>query len=506
MNSIPFATAVDIYNCASTKTISYHVVDHPLLHKFWTVSRKLEAAVGLMPTDDLLGQLLRGTRIRFDYAAAPLPFNHNYLIDRLAVVNLDAAARKIRLVYPSLYSHVSEFLELLRDLRSCPDNPLLECLESLFSSTGEVVVIRDARLAKVSRLVVQEKSPSEREFFGKDELRAIRLFQRIFLIGPPSWFPDHVLSAPRAPEIHVITYRWLSRQWEPRKALLGSMMSFEEPVPQNHLSQSIKEQPLENWPEPDWEEISRRAYSSVEHVKHGELVEARLFFLGEGLALFLDVSNRSTSLVIDPDADDDAKVQRVLSDEIQAGAFLLRRTESGGDYIPPLADQILGSHAPVVRAMQREWKEGLRKAVNESAQSEANLRLLDVSLQLIDLGAARADEANLRYWLSSRNIKTRDKKDFNAIMKLIGLASDIDRYWVAMRKIMAAHHQAGRRIRRSLLERVRAVDSFQLGGRFDFALPENEGGKLTAFLVEGRAPGRSLIPASQEGRIFEWTY
>ncbi|MEP7013727.1 MAG: hypothetical protein ABJC13_25685, partial [Acidobacteriota bacterium] len=206
-------------------------------------------------------------------------------------------------------------------------------------------------------------------------------------------------------------------------------------------------EPIEPWPEPDWEEIKRRAFeeSDPAATKHGhDAVEARLFLLGQGLAVFLDVSHRSKSLVIDPEADDEARVTRILSDEILPGKFLLQRTEGGGDYIVPLADKILGERAQPSRAMQSEWKGRLRAAVAESPQPDVNSRLMDVSVRLLDLGAHLADETNLRYWMSSRNICTRDRRDFQAILRLVGLESESERYWSVMRQILAAHHLAAR--------------------------------------------------------------
>ena len=155
--------------------------------------------------------------------------------------------------------------------------------------------------------------------------------------------------------------------------------------------------------------------------------------------------------------------------------------------------------------MQDEWKRRLRETVAASPEVDVSSRLLDISVRLLDLGAHCADEANLRYWMSPRSICTRDRRDFHAILTLVALESEFDRYWSVMRQILAAHHRAGRRIRRKLIERVREVSPSELAGRkrIEFALREEEGGRLVAFLVEGRAPERTMIPTSREGCIFE---
>ncbi len=507
MNDVSFATADALYRYAYSGKVVYHSVDHPLFHEFWLTSCELDAALRVAGNDELLRQLQRVSRIRFEFAAAPLPFNHPALLRRLSEVTGDALYRKVSLVYPSLAPIVSRFLNLLRELTSCETAPLLDCLRGLVGLDGSATVVtREAKYVEAACSVIHE-SLGHCEVIDVAELRTACLFERLFIIGSLLWFPDHVFSAPRAPEVHVIAYQWLSRRWQPQQAFLESTAVSEEHASPDIPQVRSEDRELDNWPELDWREISRQALqNSPEAGKSSQdFVETRLFSLSDGLAVFLDVSNRSTSLVIDPEADGDARVRRVPSDEIEIGTFLLRRTEGGGDYILPLADQILGERARPHRAMQRHWKERLREIIAGSSQHESSLRLMDVSLRLIDLGATRADEGNLRYWISSRSISPRDKKDFQAILQLTGLKAQSGEYWTVMRQILAAHYEAGRRIRRGLIQRVRSMDlrQFERHGRIDIVLPDQEGGKLTAFLVEGRAPERSPVPASREGRIFK---
>ncbi len=78
---------------------------------------------------------------------------------------------------------------------------------------------------------------------------------------------------------------------------------------------------------------------------------------------------------------------------IQPGTYLVNRLGGEGDYIPAIADTLLGRNAPRLRAAQRRWKEPLRRAYRV-ARCPAMLSRLEAA------GSPRANRANLRRWLS----------------------------------------------------------------------------------------------------------
>jgi hypothetical protein len=488
--------------------VEYHPIKCSLFRTFWEASRRLERAAGEASGEDIVLPLIRATQARFAIAVTPLPFSgfayfrgptdSGSLVDRLC------------LVYPAMAPEIRDFAIAMRALAASAENPLLDqithvCTEFGAESDGGAVVVRSQSVADRCRPYFDSQADfTNWEVVDPHELRGPRTYLRLVLAGPTTWFPDHVFGSPRAPELHVVSYAWLLRSWRPQSLFVGGSW-VQVPRGRSEPPEWEPAEPVESWPELDWGEIERLAIeSSGDGLEHPhDAVEARLFLLGEGNAVFLDVSQGSTSLVIDPDAEDDDRVKRVLTDEIAPGTFLLRRTEGGGEYIIPLADKILGKRAGSHRAMQADWKHRLREQVANSPQSDSNSRLLDVCMRLLDLGAHLADETNLRYWMSPRSICTRDPRDFRAIMELVGLSADAEKRWGVMRQILAAHLQAGRRIRRRLIERVRELDPSELAGRrrLDFALSEEEGGRLTALLVERRSPGRFMVPVAREGRI-----
>jgi hypothetical protein len=163
----------------------------------------------------------------------------------------------------------------------------------------------------------------------------------------------------------------------------------------------------------------------------------------------------------------------------------------------PVADKILGHLAAGYRAQHTRWKNALRDRVRQEG-------LEATSRRLIAAGSAIGEPWNLRNWISERNIAPQDKSDFAAIAQLVGMTDQVDDLWRITLAIRRAHVRAGAAIRRQLIEKVRAADQAELEerGRLDFELPDIEGGRLTAFRVEGRSSSTRLVPSSRLERQF----
>jgi hypothetical protein len=222
--------------------------------------------------------------------------------------------------------------------------------------------------------------------------------------------------------------------------------------------------------------------------------------------VLLEIADDVKALILDLDEDDNeddsenehaSHFARLATGKIRPGMFLLLRTSGSGDYIVPIADRILGREAQRLRSMQEEWKSALRTLVQSKG-------LLAASIELLDLGSARANEINVRNWMSPRNIRPRDYNDFLAILRLTGMENLAHEHWQAAEAIDTAHRKAGFQLRKLLLSQVRGADlrTLQRKGRLDFHMPEVEGGTLTAFRVEHVMPDSILVPISRLGRPF----
>jgi hypothetical protein len=128
----------------------------------------------------------------------------------------------------------------------------------------------------------------------------------------------------------------------------------------------------------------------------------------------------------------------------------------------------------------------------------------DLAGKLRRLGGTRANEANVRYWLSAGSLRPDDPSDFLAILTASGYATEFETALEAMDTLGRAHRKAGHHIRALLLAQIASRDPEQLSytDRIDFDLPAAEGGTLTAFRVSGRDPEPLLVPVNRIGHPF----
>ncbi|MBE0427388.1 MAG: hypothetical protein IBX72_12200 [Nitrospirae bacterium] len=361
---------------------------------------------------------------------------------------------------------------------------MLDFLNSHFTSetTSETAIL----LKESYLLTLTEEILKQCQTFKKItllipvQLKRGKCFKNLIIIGPARWFPPYIFNAPRAINISLVRHSWIREPWQLEPVFISSgdtdpkrkrrargtpYMSEEDFLSAEDLIPTI-----------DWGGIYNRITGHISRDSVQEEVEARLFLLEGEKAVFLDAEDNSSFLIIDLDEEDQYRVKRRPINNITANMFVLLRTGGGGDYILNIADQIMGKEAEGARMIQKLWKTRLRGEVESTS-------LLEVSLKLIDLGSTKANEVNVRNWMSYRSIRTSDYHDFAAIMQLVGLADRSKECWEVMGMIDTAHRKAGHHIRKLLLRKVieSDLDELQRIGKMDFEL--SEGGSLTAFRV-----------------------
>jgi hypothetical protein len=228
-----------------------------------------------------------------------------------------------------------------------------------------------------------------------------------------------------------------------------------------------------------------------------EYVEAHLFLLEGETAVFIDANTQQH--IIDLQADGEHQVKKIPVTNIEPDMFIILRTSGGGDYIIPLANWFLGEKAQHFRELQELWKIRLKHQVRMSG-------LNGVSWKLNNLGSKLATKKhNIRNWMSYRNIRPENDKDFNAILKLVGLADRLNEFHEAAHSIENAHIKAGHHIRKLLLEEVRKSNLKQLEqqGKINFQLSEAYSGSMTAFRVVEINTETTRIPYSKIAHPFQ---
>lgn len=520
MKYISFEAADALYASGEHFRLNIETVDHTALRRFYWAVVHLERELGDALDDDTTRYLVsRLRRHRFDLCSAPLPLNwHAANLQEL----LSSWSKTSISSYTSLRPHLQLLAQIADELAQSVENPQLEAIEQLSEvrdQTRAAILVKATRLFNdVEQIIVRAPLLQSAHIISEYELRLPECYDHLIVIGPRQWFPDFVFTAPRAPIIDSIRYRWLRDTWETKPAFIGALRhhhagdihpSTAVGVRQGALDpESLAEDHLDCddafW-SVEWTALATRMAREVAEGHDQEEVEAHVAVLAGNMAVWLEDAEDAKVLTLDIDEDEDddfdeespSRVMRISTSQLRPGMFLLLRMSGGGDYIVPVADKLLGSQATYLRAMQDAWKSALRM----HARSKG---LLATSIDLLDLGSQRANETNLRNWMSSRNIRPRDYADFNAIMQLIGLDDCAQEHWRVADVIEIAHRKAGFYFRKQLLKQVLSADLKVLlrTGRIDFHLSEVEGGSFSAFRVEQVMPERALVPTSRLGRPF----
>ncbi|MEW5953171.1 MAG: hypothetical protein AB1815_05370 [Bacillota bacterium] len=522
MKYVSFSEVGKIYECGNTSVIVRHFVNYPEFGQFCLRLKQFERLLGDASGDGFWRPLLlKLKRYRFEMCASPLPFDHPAVFPPSLSALLYKTLKQCQEVYPGYVEHLENLLLCLKTLAESSANPLLDSLAGLFNRNGmhkTALLLKESRLIPFTEKIIQPNIYNYVDCINIQQYRGPKCYQAVIVIGPARWYPEFIFSAPRATEIHLLSYKWIMDKWKLRPVFAASFnnASDESPGRQRTGNESVVPEVKmliadtyidcdEILPAINWDEISSGI--SKKHFQDGtgtgyETVEAKLFLL-EGLAaVFLDGNAKVLVIDLDEDEGDDdkeeARVKRIHAEAVQEGMYLLLRTSGGGEYIIPVADQILGDYAQRARECQKHWKMLLRDNVNsKGSQAVAN--------SLKSLGSVRANETNVRNWMGERSIKTADYNDFLAIMRLIKMEKDAPEYWKLAEAIDEAHRKAGFHIRKLLMKQVLSADLsiLEKTGKMDFELEEEDGGSLTAFRVTGISPAGYTVPLAKVGHPFE---
>jgi len=470
-----------IYDISGTPSIEHYIVPSTAVREFVTSFRTLKRLTS-DDRDDVQIRSFLNILSTYQYlmTSSPIPLSHPVIIDS----DTDHALKRLTYHIVASFSEyrpaVLKTINLYLSLYRLNTNPLAEYLvkHPLADNLTELaLLVGDTRLVEPTQEVLSTISWLESaEVLTPRDLRRLSHLDDLIVFGPLHRIPDYVMTASRARSIHVIRYGYIRDAWEFTTAFTHPIVSRRRPSHTKIVEQSDVE---DEW-QPDTEliEVVQQLTSPRSDANALDVIDARVALLANSYVVLLDANPSTTELIIDLDTDD-SPVQRVAVQEVHAGTFVLLRTDGGGDYVVTIADQILAQRAAMLRTRQRRWKDLLRGEVRRSD-------LVTVACQLLDLGSTRADEQNVRNWMSYRSISTQALEDFDAIMKLVGLESESEQYWQSMKEIRRAHQRAGQRIRKLLLARVRNADLDELErtGILEFSLDEVDGGTLTAFRVE----------------------
>ena len=118
--------------------------------------------------------------------------------------------------------------------------------------------------------------------------------------------------------------------------------------------------------------------------------------------------------------------------------------------------------------------------------------------ELKKLGCTPANESNVKRWMSKSSIRTSKQSHFYSLMEFSGLKSEASKIWSDMRKINAAHSQAGFELDGLLKGKIEDIDAATLYGNtsYEFTLSDEQNlGTMTAFAIEERLESLVEVPS-----------
>jgi len=399
--------------------------------------------------------------------------------------------------FPDLVQEAQSLIGRGIALTELSSNPLLEyALKEGFldDSEGRVRIIlarpklREMVMGALSELGAVGVTVSESKTLDHDlEL------QRVLCIGPPAAFRETLLFAPASQELVFLSYSFLGSLPTPQSLDPGTRTSVEPwhavglPVPdfgeQTESADLAESRALETEfviPNLDWSSFVsdiREDAPSSSHQHGTDLVRARPILLSNESVVLMPAHERARGTVVQFTGGE-AQVKQRRIEEIEAGTYLLLRTEGGGDLMRALAQRLLGEKFSEIEDAQLKWKNALKSLVHQRGG------LLAAEEWLQGQGVLSATRGTLNYWLSPYSIQPKSKSDFGRLMEVLGLGDQAKETWAKGRALNKARHSAGNRIRNRLLSQISGTSKSAFSsGKMVVSFDNIEGGEFTAWQV-----------------------
>jgi hypothetical protein len=313
-----------------------------------------------------------------------------------------------------------------------------------------------------------------------------------YAIGPPTFFPASLVTAPATEAITFVMPAWFGNRSVPASSF-GPHSEGGAAIGVNvHLIGDVAEPPTQVpeaaeiedtfYPQPVWG--SRK---SGDREPESDEVEAWKILLGGGLALWLDDGERIRSL--DPRQPEGDRVSYEAVDAVQPGTYLVLRegaTEHGAMYDAALA--AVGQRAASITATQERWKHAL---ADRHARDGARHVIDELKVRGV-LSAAR-----VRAWIEPTLICPKHEEALAALLEWLGIPLQ-PTYGNAV-SLRRALYKAIAELRQELEAAVGQADlsALQRDGLMHLELRREGFRGMIVARVLARAPFTEIVPRRQ---------
>ncbi|MGW0954812.1 hypothetical protein [Streptomyces sp. NPDC002545] len=449
-------------------------------------------------------------RVRWLLGTVPLPLNSWQLRFQETARGLaDTAAHLQQAVDAELVGQLYTVAQALTHLGEDSSNPLAAGATAFLSSgrkgTSLVVVTNRSYQDAVVRAFSAIRYSVEIGLVS--DLLGAEVYDSAVVVGPVGWLPPGVLNAPRAARLGLVHYDFYREPLDIQPLFnAGPVLRGTMPTRIRRRETRLVGTPSKLRAETTLEraeslltdlEVASLAQDAVaglpaETLRDGasgghEGVEARVAQLADGSYVLLPAaSGVHKILLVEPDPDDEPSVEAVDGASVTVGDYIVLRGSSYYQSLVERADAALGDDAPMLRAIQKEWKAQLHDRIAHHLDGRQGVAR--------DLTARGAVTTNLDYWTSPWCIRTRRKDDFAVVMRYLGRGGEAQDVWDALGRIDHAHRSAGR----SYAEAVQRAVSGDLWQQLwverwcEISLDDTDSGARAA-LVDAVLPGQLCV-------------
>ena len=223
MIPLSLASATEVYGDAFRCEITRHWMDHPVLAdasgQLRALMRSLQDEAADQFWHDTLGPI---RRLAFTFCSTPMPFASAAASAGIDWIRINRQVRLCQHQFPDSYELLTSLVTKLEQLSAEQSSPLIGPLEELAAQSGRLsVVMRNPRMNKpVATYFAENPALRSTRVVSASQLRGAHACDALAVIGPCGWHPEYVFSAPRAPAIHVMSFRWIRDAWKPGPILL----------------------------------------------------------------------------------------------------------------------------------------------------------------------------------------------------------------------------------------------------------------------------------------------
>ena len=369
--------------------------------------------------------------------------------------------KKIKNTYPDLYDFADEILIIANEILNEKASPYIDeiRIKNLDKRINNIVLSRNFKRRKefqdISNIVydnIRRIFPRGVEILIDSDLRGIKIYDNLLVIGPPRYFEEHIFSTSKTLELHAMCYDFCFKEPIPIKGFIKPFKAkndnklFKPIIIKDEINLSeLEEEKV------DFNELHSLISGNNRSVEIGQDRICRLAKLANNKFVYLSnhpgLDAKQNILIEDEKGKvNNIRTQPTQVEEIEIGMYVLLRTEGSSDLRIEIANKLLGEKKDYYREMQKNWKKKLVDIIKEKG--------IDNVLEFLKKNGASENMTKdyvLRWANSIDNITAIAPEgnysetvppNFRTILLLINEEKNIEEYRKGMKSIKSANAKA----------------------------------------------------------------